>query len=575
MKKYMIHTILLSLSISACSKNFNSTNSTTEQSELNSNHLSMFLENHDTHTSLIGKGYNSVDRTIKNNCLDNTYHEFIPSGKSEINFFNDLTSDELDKKLNINVNGKLHAPQGDISIDTSFLNMLNTNQASTTVTLIANVTNGKNKLRRVNEHSPGYKINDFYKSIFDKKKAEFIKVCGDEVIESQKLSAYLIITARIDFKNKATKDAYEARVGGGKNIFEEIGVNGGGSLSNLDEKTRKSIKITVAGTQLGGNFKQLQSILKKNVCNLSQFEQCNQMFDTINNYFSNEFMEQLDTKNENSWIVSEIKSLPYSKLIILNDKLEYFSDQFNYGLDYAKFSAKLSNIKETSSEVYRNIRKILSHDNARHFSANEKAHLNENLMKSQNNINMVDEYFSECDNSEAFNICIKKYQTYLDQNYSPLDEELRTAKVNNFLTTYNTGIERFTLENVNFYKKDIEKNLFKDSSKLSFVLTDNEGNEINDQSIELVCQLDYKSKLSKVNPGVWISAIISNIPTFYTLIQKAVTNEYSVLDILWNGKESDLTTRYINDNCGKNGKLFLASDINTNVNRVVIWELVE
>ena len=55
-------------------------------------------------------------------------------------------------------------------------------------------------------------------------------------LNHKKLSAYLIITARIDFKNKATKDAFEAKVGGGKNIFEEIGVNGGGSLSNLDEK---------------------------------------------------------------------------------------------------------------------------------------------------------------------------------------------------------------------------------------------------------------------------------------------------------------------------------------------------
>ncbi len=576
MKKYMICALLLSTSIISCSKkNTKDASNLSETQNLNSNHMYMVLENHDSHTSIIGKGYNSVDKTIKNNCLQNTYHEFIPSGKSEINFFNDLTSDELNEKLNFNINGKLHAPQGDLSIDTGFLNMLNTNQASTTVTLIANVTNGKNRLRRVNEHSPGYQINNFYKSIFDKKKAEFIKVCGDEIIESQKLSAYLIITAKIDFKNKATKDAYEAKVGGGKNIFEEIGVNGGASLSNLDEKTRKSIRITVAGMQLGGNFKQLQSILKKNVCNLNQFEQCNQMFDTINNYFSNEFMNQLDTKNENSWIVSELKSIPYSKLIILNDKLEYFSDQFNYGLNYAKFSSRLSQIKELNTEVYNNLRKIQNHENARHFSADEKAHLNENLRNSQNNINMVDEYFSECDSSEAFSTCIKKYQDYLDHNYSPIDEELKTVKVNNYLTSYNTGIEIFTLENVNFYKKDIEKNLFNDFRKLSFTLTDNQGNEVNDQSIELVCQLDYRSKLSKVNPGVWLSAIISNIPTFYTLIQKAVQQEFSVLDIVWNGKESDLTPRYISDNCGKNGKLFFVSDVNTKVNKVSIWELVD
>ena len=31
----------------------------------------------------------------------------------------------------------------------------------------------------------GYKLNDFYRSIFEKNKAEFIKVCGDGVVESQ------------------------------------------------------------------------------------------------------------------------------------------------------------------------------------------------------------------------------------------------------------------------------------------------------------------------------------------------------------------------------------------------------
>ena len=44
MKKIYDSYSFLSLSISACSKNFNSNNNTTEQSELNSNHLSMFLE---------------------------------------------------------------------------------------------------------------------------------------------------------------------------------------------------------------------------------------------------------------------------------------------------------------------------------------------------------------------------------------------------------------------------------------------------------------------------------------------------------------------------------------------------
>lgn len=116
-----------------------------------------------------------------------------------------------DKQNNekLNTNGKTHGPQAEVSIDSSSI-----------VTLIANVTNGKNILKKTDSSIPGYKINDFYKSIFDKTKFEFIKVCGDEIIESQKLSAFLVITARMDFKNKASKDAFESTIGANKNIFE-------------------------------------------------------------------------------------------------------------------------------------------------------------------------------------------------------------------------------------------------------------------------------------------------------------------------------------------------------------------
>ncbi|WP_158999286.1 hypothetical protein [Pigmentibacter ruber] len=575
MKLYLSIVIIASLTLISCSKKNSENSETSNTSSIQKTYLSNLLEHHDSHTSIIGKGYNSVDKTIKNNCLDNTYHEFIQSGKSEVNFFNNLSSEELSEKLNINVNGKLHSPQGEVSIDSNFLNMLNTNEASSTVTLIANVTNGKNRLKRINEHSPGYKLNDFYKSIFDKSKAEFIKVCGDEIIDSQKLSAYLVITARIDFKNKATKDKFEAKVGGGKNIFEEIGVNASSSISNLDENTRKSIKITVAGLQLGGEFKQLQSILKKNVCNLNQVEQCSQMFDTINNYFSNEFMNQLDTKNENSWIVSEIKSTPYSKLIILDDKLEYFSDQFNYGLNYAKFSAKLSNIKEINSEAFKNIKKILSHEYYKHFSNDEKNYLSESLNSAQNNINMVDEYFSECNSSESFKDCIRKYQQYLDQNYVPIDQELRNAKVNNYIASYNTGIHTFEINNNVFYKKEIDKNIFPESGNLSYIFLNEYDDEINDNAIELVCQLDYRSKLNKVNSIVWFSSFISSLPTLYTLLEKAVKQEFVVLDVIWNRKDSDVTTHYIKDNCGNHGKLFFISHSLSNTKKISIWQVKE
>jgi hypothetical protein len=532
------------------------------------------LDNHqiESHSSIIGKGFSSIDKTIKNSCLENTYHEFIPNGKSQVSFFNNLSSQDLNEKLNINTNGKIHGPQGEVSIDSSYLQMLDTNDSSSTVTLIANVTNGKNILKKTDSSIPGYKINDFYKSIFDKTKSEFIKVCGDEIIESQKLSAFLVITARMDFKNKASKDAFESTIGANKNIFEEIGGNNSTSFSNIDDKIKKSIKITISGTQLGGDFKQLQSILKKNVCNLNQIEQCNQIFETINNYFSNEFLTQLDSNNESVWVTSEIKSTPYSKILILNEKGEYYSDHFNFGLDYTKFSKNLSNIKETSSIIYSKLKSVLDHEKSKHFSQNELNYYNQNLSNAQNNVRVIDEYFSDCNSSHNLHNCISKYNTFSNDYFSPIDESLKNLSIGEHVATYNSGIETFGINSVLFMKKDIDNHIFKNDKKLRFLLLDKDNYELNDEIMELHCRKDYKSKIKDVNIGIWLSNFINQWPTVYTLIDKAINDEYQTLDVIWNRKESDLTASQIVEYCGVNNKLFSLSQFNSNIKKVVIWE---
>lgn len=570
MKKNAIKLVVISSLFAACGKKETNIVKSEDEKVLTSSY-SQNLINKELHSSVIGKGFSSVDRTVKNSCLDNVFHEFIPNGKSQVSFFNNLSSDELSEKLNINTNGKITSPQGELTIDSSFLQMLNTNESSSTVTLIANVTNGKNRLRKTDETIPGYRINDFYKSIFDKKKSEFIKVCGDEIIESQQLSAYLIITARMDFKNKASKDAFELTIGANKNIFEEIGVSDKSSFSNLDDKIKKSIKITISGTQLGGDFKQLQSILKSNACNLNEIEKCNQIFETINNYFSHEFLNQLDINDENAWITSEIKSIPYSKILILNEKGEYFSDHFNFGLDYKKFSSNLSNIKVTNTSIYKNVKSLLDHEKSKHFSENELKYYSQNLTNSQNNINIIDEFFSDCDSSHSLHNCISKYNSYTNDIFSPVDETLKNISFGEHIATYNSGIETFNLDDINYIKKDIENNIFKDNKKLNFVLTDKDNFEIKDQSLNLYCKKDYKSKIKKVHNGVWLSTIVNSWPSIYTLISKAVTDEYQLLDIVWNRKDSDITSKQVIDNCGKNHRLFLLSNLNNSINKITIW----
>lgn len=564
MKKLLLVTSL-SIFVYSCKKN-------NEVREKSLQQVSQHYSIHDYSepiSGVIGKGYSSIEKNIKNKCLENVAYEFIPSGKSQVSFHNNLTVDELNDKLDMNVNGKLHSIQGDITLDTSFLNNLLTSDSSSTFTLIANVTNGKNRLKKSNENSYGFKIADFYKKIFDKNQAEFIKVCGDEVIESQKLSAFLIITARLDFKNKSSKEKFESTIGADKNIFEEISMNINSSLNKLDENARKSIKVTITGTQLGGDFRQLQSILKKNVCNLAQIQQCSQIFETINEYFSNEFNNQLDANNENVWVSSQLKSIPYSKIIILDDNNSYFSEKFNYGMDYLKVSNKLSDLKEINSKIYGNTHAALNSDKSKNFTADELHYYKINNKNSKNNINIIDDFLSECKNKKGIEQCVSTLENFMQQYFAQTDESLTALELDNHIITYNNGIEEHYINNVRLNKKTIDPYIFSSQNKIKFILVNNKNYEVNDQIIEIHCQKDYQKKLAETNKTIWFSSFLNIWPSLVTLIHKAVHNEYALLDVIWNRKESDLSLTHIHETCGKNMPVFILSEPFTSIDKII------
>ncbi len=563
--------LLLVLFVSCGKKNANvSSNDTANIEYLSSQHL--MQKQLEYNSSIIGKGYSSFENSIKNNCLENTTYEFIANGRSQISFYHNLSSNELNEKLNINTNGKINSIQGNGSFDINYLSNSDNKDLSTTVTLIANVTNGKNTLIKSSNDLYGYRLNDFYRAIFEKKKAEFIKVCGDGVVESQKLSAFLVITARIDFKNKETKYEFESKIGADKNIFQEISSNGELKIFQDSKNIKNDIKITISGLQLGGDFTKLQTILKKNVCNLNQIEQCNQMFDTINEYFSNEFQNQLDINNPNLWITSEIKTIPYSQLIILNDKGEYFSDQFNFGLDYANFSDKLAFLKEKNVGIRKNIKKILDHSNAKYFSNEELLYLNRNLLSSENNLNVIEDFFTDCKSLKSLDNCLSKYLKEAKEYFLPVDNKLSNLEIENHVISYNAGIDNITINEIPYKKRDIENRIFTDQKNLKFVLLDFKRNEIKDQNIELYCEKKFRNKIDSVHKGVWFSFILNVWPTIYTIISKAVNEEYYLLDIITNNKKTDILLKDIEKYCGNQATLFIASKPESLVNKIEIWE---
>ncbi|WGL59327.1 hypothetical protein QEJ31_12415 [Pigmentibacter sp. JX0631] len=532
----------------------------------------VFQKQSEMTSAIVGKGFSSIENKLKNSCLDNTSFEFIPDGRSQISFYNNISSSELNEILNINTNGKLNSLQGNITFDSGYLSNLKASELSSTVTLVSSVTKGMNSLIKNDNSENGFKINNFYSSIFEKNKSEFIKICGDSVVEKQKLSAFLIITAKIDFKNKESKISFENRINGDKNIFNGINSFVDFKYSNANEKINNDIKITISGIQLGGDFIQLQKILKKNVCNLNQIEQCNQMFETINEYFSNEFQNQLDLNDNALWITSSIKTTPYSQIIIVNNSGEYFSDKFNFGLDYANFSDKLNIIKEENKKLNTKLKNTLSQNKHIYLSNEQLKYYNTNLINSEINLNVIDDYFSDCQNLKSLDNCVVKYLKEAKEAFLPIDLRIMNESIGNHIRSYHIGVSDIIISKENYKKRDIDERIFSNEKNLKFVLLDPNRNEVRNEKISIYCEKKYSKKIESVNKGFWLTFILNVWPTIYTIISKAVNEEYYLLDNITNMKKSDLILHDIKNYCGNEAKIFFASKPDSLVSKIEIWE---
>ncbi|MGY3804051.1 hypothetical protein ACWNT8_08325 [Pigmentibacter ruber] len=571
MKHYQLAILnLFVLVASACGENKNSL--IDQQTIQNSFSSEVYQKQSDNILSIIGKGFSSIENMTKNNCLDNTSYEFIPDGRSQISFYNNISSSELNEILNINTNGKINSLQGNIFFDSGYLSNLKASELSSTVTLISSVTKGVNSLIKNNNSENGFKINKFYSSIFEKNKSEFIKICGDTVVEKQKLSAYLIITAKLDFKNKESKISFENKINGDKNIFNEINSFADFKYISSKDKINNDIKITISGMQLGGDFIQLQKILKKNVCNLNQIEQCNQMFETINEYFSNEFQNQLDLNDNSSWITSSIKTIPYSQVIIVDESGEYFSDKFNFGLDYANFSDKLKIVKEENKKLNSAVKNILAHNSHVHLSNEQVNYYNKNLINSEINLNVIDDYFSDCQSLKSLDNCLVKYLKEVKEAFLPIDSRLMNETIGKHVRSYHVGLTDIVINKEIYKKRDIDERLFSNEKNLKFVLLDPNRNEVRNEKISIYCQKRYVKKLENVNKGFWLTFILNAWPTIYTIISKAVNEEYYLLDNITNMKKSDIILHDIKSYCGKEAKIFFASKPDSLISKIEIWE---
>lgn len=530
-----------------------------------------------TDESIVGKGFSSVEKAIKENCLENTSFDFHHNNKSSVMYYNDLSIDELSKELNININGDIDKYLPNINSELSYLQRTSPDSLTLTSTLISKVHNGYFLLKKMDKRILGFKVNDLYKSIIDKKKSEFIKICGDEVIEKQQLSAYLVFTASIEFESLQARTALKKVLGEKGDIFTEMNMDSDEKslLLSIDEKMRKQIKINLFGFQLGGDTRLIQPVLKKRTCLLSNIEECILLFKKVHSYASENFIDQLDYKHYDKWITSEIKTKQYSKFMLLDSNSSYLSDQFNFGIDYAKFSSMLIDINRKNVNLIIRFKWIVEHDYMHNYSKNEIQLFKKNIEIARNNLTTIDNIFSECNTSHGLHECVSKYNQNNTTLLPKIDDDLINYKKQEHIDTYSLGTEIIETKNGFYFKKTLDLSIFDERKKIDYVLMDINDYEVTGQGIELICKKDFRKKYESV-PSIYKYGIyISHWPLLLSLIDISGNDEFQRLDVIWNKKRSDILKKDIIKYCGEKSEIFFLTKEGSSISKVILRRILD
>jgi hypothetical protein len=350
------------------------------------------------------QGYHNMGYSFTETCLDNDNFSYPKNIENSIvNFEDNLKENDFRKKLNIGGSVSVPTSAIDISLGINYSKEASISKLSRSTTYFAYIRFGESKVGGGNNNQLA--LRKSVQSYFDgagnlSDPSNFIKKCGDEAVTSQVLSSKLMITLKLSFDTQKALNEFSTKIGTVLSAFVTNGVQIGPTvnLSYLTEETRKQIKLDLYGVQLGGQPEEMIHLLSlQNSCRLDKIDECQNIFEKLNKYISEDYKKQLNESDMSTWSIESSKTTPYDQLSVVDSLGKPL--RFHWTSNYAD-SVLLSKLKtQVSQEISRqvdnySIAKAMLE--SQDLAADEKKELIEISDKSLQNANLLKNLSSEC-----------------------------------------------------------------------------------------------------------------------------------------------------------------------------------
>lgn len=500
--------------------------------------------------TLLGKGFSTIESSIKNNCLKNVPIKFIKEPETKLIFKKNIALKEIVEILKIKFDTEYQRNNFKILLSSAFLNSLEQNNLASSMTTISYNKLGKFILdeQRVNK----LRIFEEYKNILKISPSNFIQLCGNEVINSYDLVSYIIINVKFSYSDETAKQYFDNIFHSNLDLFEYFSNNNISNLNFHSEKSLNNVSILVSGIQIGGDAEKLNKIFNGS-CTFNNISTCINLFTKINEYITNDYIEQIDNNLFSKWIPINLTSVPYGNILELSNSSEIENLNQNINSEFKEFTKKINDFK---SEIYKNYtkqKKLISSDKFKYFSKTEKESIYQEIKYHEDLFNNLSNLYNKCNTTYNFNSCMQnKIYDNLNDLYNIYNKKSKLV-INKFVTSFSLNKENIYIENKYVKNKKIS-NLFL-NNKMMYIFHDAEENEVNNEFISIICPVKTFDKILTFN------------------ISEIFKTTFKILGKFKNRDDFSISKYNLNESCSSIDNLYFSANINSKINKVVVWEV--
>ncbi|KAB8031823.1 hypothetical protein [Fluviispira multicolorata] len=481
---------VLSLFLISCSKNEKYFSENIQSANEITKARSSVL-NSDGSSAKLLQGFNKMGFLFSESCLEGG-ESVLPKGieKSIVDFSDNLKESDFRKVLNIGISATVPVKGVDISPEIKYAREASATKLSRTTTYSVYVRYGEHKItpKEGNIYKLKAGLEDNFNNSGKLENAyNFIKKCGDEIITSQRLSAKILLTMKLNFDSQKVLNDFQSKIGVSvKDVLtkqERIGINQ--NLKLLNEDTKKQIYLNVYGFQLGGDPTKLASVLTTKVsCRLDKIEECQPFFDRLNQYASDDFVKQLSVKDVNTWAIESSSTVEYDELNIANHNGVKLDFALTHDINTMEQLSRLkSDVSHAISKQIDNYTLANSLMNVKYLAEDEKNGIDNILTLSHTNIEMLQAFSSQCyvnlvdclNNSSAkLTSLVSQYdETLLEPNIGELIAKIRSnnaplsgqkERSSEDFIDFSKVIEKGKYSSFYFKVKNIDNNLIRNAN---------------------------------------------------------------------------------------------------------------